>query len=80
MPDPRFLAGWHQPAQFHRRESLAERMKLAGGLSYRAAAEQAGDLDACHPRLQAGECLRSGLGEVPCQFGRAHRLLHADPE
>jgi hypothetical protein len=33
-PDPHFLAGRHQPAQFHRCESLAERMKLAGGVSY----------------------------------------------
>ena len=79
-PDPHFLAGRHQPAQFHRCESLAERMKLAGGLSYRATTEQAGDLDACHPRLEAGECLRRGLGEVACQFGRPDRLLHADPE
>src|SRR5579859_7237311 len=79
-PDPHFLAGRHQPAQFHRCESLAERMKLAGGLSYRAAAEKAGALDACHPRLEAGECLCRGLGEVACQLGWAQRLLHADPE
>src|SRR5712664_1442263 len=55
-------------------------MKLASRVPYRATAEQASRLDPGHPCLEAGEGLRCGVSEVPCQLWRAHRLLDADPE
>ncbi len=79
-PDPRLLARRHLPAQFDRREPLAERMKLTRSVPHRATAEQADRLDPGHPRLEADESLRSSGSEIPCQLWRAHRLLDADPE
>ena len=60
-PDPRFLAGRHLPAQFDRREPLAERMKPVPSYPCRAAAEQARRLDPGHPRLVLGRsCYLTG--------------------
>jgi AcrR family transcriptional regulator len=76
-PDPRFRARRHHPAQFDGRESFAECVKLAGGVAYHAAAEYAVGLDSCLPRLEGGEGLCRGLGEIAWHHGGAHRLRRA---
>lgn len=68
-PDSDLLAWWHHPAELDRGESFAEGVKLAGGVTCRARAKQAGVLEPAHPGLEPGEGGACSGAELAGQVG-----------
>jgi hypothetical protein len=79
-PDALGLGLRHAPAELHRRQSLAQRVKRARCLFRGTGPKETCLTEAADAADQTRECLRSGTTETTCQLRRRKGVLDGDPE
>jgi len=70
----------HAPAELHRGQSLAQRVKRARCLFRGTAPKEASFTEAADAADQTRECFRGGTTEATCQLRRWKCALDGDPE